>query len=156
MLTTFFFKKDEPIKTNLTRAEMLAAHSRKDGLLWVDLETPTEFEEECLIEIFNFHDLAIDDCLNDLSQPKVDDYEEYLFLVAHAASLQEGVLKTTELDVFLGPNYVVTFRKEKIPSVDQMQEQVQKKPDAYMGHGGDTLTYFILDHLVDSYQPVID
>ena len=156
MLTTFFFKKGEPLKTNLTRAEMLAARSHQDGLLWVDLEAPTEFEEECLIEIFNFHDLAIDDCLNDLSQPKVDDYEEYLFLVMHALALEEEALKTTELDIFIGLHYGVTFAKEKIKSMDRVRESAQKKTDVYMGRGADTFTYFILDYLVDSYQPVID
>lgn len=156
MLTTFFFKKGEPLKTNLTRAEMLAAYTRKEGFLWVDLEAPTEFEEECLIEIFNFHDLAIDDCLNDLSQPKVDDYEEYLFMVMHAIALEEEALKTTELDIFIGPHYVVTFAKEKIKSMDRIRESVQKRTDSYMGRGADTFTYFVLDYLVDSYQPVID
>jgi magnesium transporter len=157
MIHTFFYHKGKPVEKNLTRAQMLAALHDREGLLWVDLEDPDEFETECLVEIFNFHDLALDDCLNDLSQPKVDDYEEYLFLVLHAVNVgSDKEILSTELDVFLGPNYVVTFHKRPLQSVEVTRELAQKKPDSLLGHGSDKLVHQLLDQLVDRYQPVID
>ena len=156
MLTTFLWQKGKPLQREVTRAQMLAALAEKDALLWVDFEDPNEFESDALVEIFNFHDLAIDDCLNDLSHPKVDDYEEYLFMVTHAVRMEEDQLVTIELDIFLGKNYVVTFHKNVIRSIEMTRETVARKPDSYLGHGGDTLVYHILDLVVDRYQPVLD
>jgi magnesium transporter len=157
MLNSFLYHKGKPLETNITRAQMLQTLQEKDAVLWVDLEDPTEFESETLVEIFNFHDLAIEDCLEDNPHPKVDDYEEYLFMVAHALrGGLESSLKVLELDIFLGKNFVVTFHKEAIRSISQLRENAAKKPDAYFGQGPDRLVYFMLDQLVDCYSPVLD
>lgn len=157
MLNTFLFQKGKPLETGVSRAQMLHTLQEKDLVLWVDLEDPTEFESDVLVEIFNFHPLAVEDCVIDLSQPKVDDYEEYLFLVVHAVSLRtEQELATIELDIFLGKNYVVTFHKDPIKSIEQVRESVPKKPEVLMGQGADLLVHALLDHLVDNYTPVLD
>ncbi len=156
MITTFLYRKGKACEVNITRAQMLSALSEKDALLWMDLEEPNDFESEALVEIFNFHPLAVEDCITDISQPKVDDYEEYLFLVLHAVKLKEESLSTTELDIFLGKNYVVTFHTEPLKSVDLVRETVRRKADFFMGHGADMLVHALLDHLVDNYQPVLD
>lgn len=157
MLNSFLFHKGKPLETNISRAQMLHVLQEKEGLLWVDLEDPNEFESDALVEIFNFHPLAVEDCISDLSQPKVDDYEEYLFLVMHAVKRSpESELKTIELDIFLGKNYVVTFHKEPVKSVEQVRESVQKKPEIFMGYGADLLFHAVLDRLVDNYTPVLD
>lgn len=157
MLTTFLYHKAKPLETNISRAQMLQTLQEKEGLLWVDLEDASEFECDSLVEIFNFHPLAVEDCVADISQPKVDDYEEYLFLVMHALRITaEEKLATTELDIFLGKNYVVTFHKAPVRSVQQIRDSVQKKPDILMGHGADLLVHAILDLLVDNYMPVVE
>ncbi|MBI4115871.1 MAG: magnesium/cobalt transporter CorA [Candidatus Omnitrophica bacterium] len=157
MLSTFLYQKNKPLEINISRARMLQAIQEKEIVLWVDLEDPNEFESDTLVEIFNFHPLAVEDCVSDLSQPKLDDYEEYLFLVMHSVHLKpDNGLTATELDVFLGKNYVVTFHKEGAKSIEQVRELVQKKPDTFMGHGADLLMHTILDHLVDNYTPVLD
>ncbi|MDD5226207.1 MAG: magnesium/cobalt transporter CorA [Candidatus Omnitrophica bacterium] len=158
MITSFLYKKSGEIETNLSRARLLSALSEKDSLLWVDFENPTEFESDSLVEIFNFHPLAVEDCILDHSEPKVDDYEEYLFLVVHALTMLrengQKELSTIELNLFLGPNYVVTFHKEPIESVTQDILRAQQKPAGIMGSGADLLVHTILDHLVDRYLPV--
>lgn len=157
MLSTFLYHKGKPLETQVSRAQMLATLTEKECLLWVDMENPSEFESDSLVEIFNFHPLAVEDCITDLSQPKVDDYEEYLFLVVHAVRLSaEKKLTTTELDIFLGKNYVVTFHKDPLKSIEQAREYIPKKADGVMGRGSDMLVHFILDHLVDNYLPVLE
>jgi len=158
MITSFFYKKGGQVETNLSRARLLSALSDKEGVLWVDLENPNEFESDALVEIFNFHPLAVEDCIADHSEPKVDDYEEYLFLVVHALTMLrdngQKELSTIELNLFLGPNYAVTFHKEPIESVTQDVAKTQQKPDGMMSSGPDLLVHTILDHLVDRYLPV--
>ncbi len=160
MITSFLYKKGAPVETELSRARMLAALQEKGGLLWVDFEGASEFEEETLVEIFNFHPLAIEDCIADHSQPKVDDYEEYLFLVVHAIVMREKgnhhkELAAVELNIFVGENCVVTFHKEPIAGIVQVRDVVQKKAQVLMGGTSDLLAHSILDHLVDSYLPVL-
>lgn len=154
MLNSFIYQKGQPLQTNVSRAQMFAALGQKDSILWVDLENPNDFESESLVEIFNFHDLAVEDCVSDISSPKVDDYGEYLFLVMHAINLDsEDHLHNVELDIFLGKNFVVTFHKEPVKGIGQVREIVQKQADI---PGTDILVHMILDHLIDNYMPVID
>lgn len=157
MISSFLYRKGKPLETNLSRAQMLSVLAEKDVLLWVDLDEPNDFESELLVEIFNFHPLAVEDCITDISQPKVDDYEEYLFLVMHGINSQaKEELSTTELDIFLSKNYVVTFHKNPMRSVQTVRDVVLKKTDTYMGHGADLLVHAIIDKLVDNYIPVLD
>jgi magnesium transporter len=159
MITSFYYKKGGELETDLTRARMLSVLQEKGGLLWVDFEAATEFEEDMLVEIFNFHPLAVEDCITDHSQPKLDDYEEYLFLVVHAITMiqkeKHKELATIELNIFFGENYIVTFHKDPIFGVAQTREIAQKKPAALLGSTSDILAHSILDHLVDSYLPAL-
>lgn len=154
MLSSFVCYK-KTIMQNASRPDLAKALWDKESIVWVDLEAPDEFESESLVELFNFHPLAVEDCINDSSEPKIDDYEDYLFLVVHAASFDSGNgLNTIELDIFVSKNYVVTFHKEAIPSIAQIKELVIRKP-ALMCEGTDMLVHAILDRLVDRYLPVL-
>lgn len=155
MLSSFVIRK-KTVTAHASRQELAQALHDRDALVWVDLEDPNEFESESLVELFNFHPLAIEDCLNELSEPKIDDYEEYLFLVVHAidpSSKEE--LQTIELDLFVSKNFVVTFHKKSIQSVIQVRELMARKFDAFSPDGTDTLVHAILDRLVDNYLPVV-
>jgi len=162
MLSTYLSKKGGEVQKNVSRADMLAAVRGKDTLLWVDLEDPNDFEAECLVEIFNFHPLAIEDCLTDHSDPKIDDYEEHLFVVAHSIAMQHNPdkevdeLVTHELNIFFGKNYLVTFHRHPIKTIEQMRSLAEKRVERFMTHGPDMLLHAVLDRLVDNYQPVLD
>ena len=160
MLTSFYYKKGAEFETNISRARLLSLLGEKGGLLWVDMEAPTEFEGDSLVEIFNFHPLAVEDCITDQSHPKVDDYEEYLFLVVHAlVSKENGAqreFKTAELDIFIGENYVVTVHQEPLHCTAQVRDLALKKPASALGDGPDVLVHLVLDHLVDNYLPVLN
>ncbi len=157
MLNTFLYQRGKPLEVNVSRAAMLSALADKDSVLWVDLKNPNDFEADCLVEIFNFHDMAVEDCINPHSQPKVDDYGEYLFLVMHGVSLQDKKeLATLEINIFIGKNFVVTYHKDLIPAVENMLDLVKKNPETFIVRGPDMLTYHLLDELVDNYQPILD
>lgn len=155
MLSSFICQK-KTISLNASRPELAQALREKEALVWVDLEDPDEFESDSLVELFNFHPLAIEDCLTENSEPKVDDYEEYLFLVVHAVDLSslEG-LKTVELDIFVNKNFVVTFHKQPVHSITQVRELMGRKTDPLAPDGTDVLVHAILDRLVDNYLHVV-
>src|SRR5437667_5242367 len=105
--------------------------------LWVDLEDPTAEETKFVLEdVFHFHPLSIEDCVAVSPSPKVEEYspkEEdkftpYLFMVIHAVdySRQGGVFATSELNFFLGKNYLVTYHEGPLRSVTYTEERAVK------------------------------
>jgi magnesium transporter len=125
--------------------------------LWVDLENPTEEDAVVLSEVFNFHPLAIEDCFHDSGSPKVDDYNDYVFIVVHGIRYDESGhdFSSHELNVFLGPNYLVTFHSEPSLSIRSAEEYVRRNP-ALMQQGSDFLLHYIVDRLVDNYFPKLE
>ncbi len=156
MIHSYIYKKGEPFKSDVSRQELAKAVWDKEAVVWVDLEEPSEFESEMLVEIFNFHPLAVEDSVNDLSQPKLDDYEEYLFLVVHTIDYKsKDELATIELDIFFNKNYVVTVHKKPVKSVEQVRDLLAKKANGFISNGPDMLVHAILDRLVDNFSPVL-
>src|SRR5688572_17359532 len=88
--------------------------------LWLDLETPTAEESEVLSRVFNFHPLAVEDCWHEPQAPKADDYGNYLFMVVHGVRYDAATeaFTTHELNIFLGPNYLVTFHLVQSRSIE--------------------------------------
>ncbi len=131
-----------------------------DSLLWVSLEHPTPEEAKTILQdAFQFHPLAIEDCLNTGYQtPKVDDFGRYIFIIAHAiqASKDKAEVETMELNIFLSKNFMVTlFLDENMPPVQKLWNQVQKD-ERLTQNGTDFLCYRLLDFMVDDYLPVLD
>src|SRR3954452_20732307 len=91
-----------------------AAIQDRGGTLWVDIENPdgnsTEHAESLLRNVFGFHPLAVEDALQESHLPKIDDWGDYVYLVFHGTSIdpRSDGLRLHELDIFLGPNYLVT------------------------------------------------
>ena len=106
--------------------------------------------------MFQFHPLAIEDCVQPSSLPKVEDYEDYLFIVTHAVDFtRTEKFNTTELDFFLGKDYVVTFHTAPLRSVATLIERTLKA--AGVGpRGPDRVVHTLIDLLVDNYAPVIE
>lgn len=155
MLSSFIGQK-KIISSNVSRQELAKALWEKEAIVWVDIENPDDFETEALVELFNFHPLAIEDCIADHSEPKIDDYEDYLFIVVHAAKMVPGEeLRTVELNIFVNKNYVVTFHKEPIQSIAQVRDALSRKQSSSLFEGTDVLVHAILDRLVDNYLPVL-
>jgi magnesium transporter len=125
--------------------------------LWVDLEAPTPEEGEILSRVFNFHPLAIEDCWHEPQNAKVDDYGDYLFIVVHGVRYDAATedFITHELQVFLGPNYLVTFHSFHSRSVEAAQNYVRRSPHV-MARGMDFMLHHILDRLIDNYFPKLE
>ncbi|HEY2946647.1 MAG TPA: magnesium/cobalt transporter CorA [Vicinamibacteria bacterium] len=134
------------------------ALSDPKALHWIDLDTPTSEEARILEDPFHFHPLAIEDCLVDVNHPKVDDYDAYIFLIVHAVGFDDktGEFRTSELDMFLGRNYLVTHHEGPIAGVVTAQEQCTRGVITSLPRGVDFLVYQILDQLFERYIPNLD
>lgn len=157
MIQSFVFNDGKLVASNLDSDALRLVRGDKGLLIWVNLFAPTEEESKAILEeVFSFHPLAIEDCLAVSRYPKIEDYEDYLYLVMHAVAFsKEDQFRTTELDFFIGKTYLVTHHSEPLPMVNSVIERIQKNPVA-ITRGMDRLAHFLLDNMVDAYQPVLN
>lgn len=157
MIRSFIFSEGKLVGSDLEREALRLVRADKGLILWVDLDNPTEEETKFILEtVFQFHPLAIEDCVQPNSLPKVEDYEDYLFIVTHGVDFtRTEKFNTTELDLFLGKDYLVTFHTAPLKS---MQSAIDRalKGTGVIARGPDRLAHTILDFLVDNYTPVVD
>src|SRR5438105_11248584 len=134
--------------------------------LWVDLEKPEADETKSVLEeVFHFHPLSIEDCVMLSPSPKVEEYspkEEdrfapYLFMVIHAVdySRKDGVFATSELNFFLGKNFLVTYHEAPLRSVQVTAERCLKST-VHIARAPDRVAHTLLDSIVENYKPALD
>jgi len=154
MIHSFVFSDGKLVSRDLEIEALRLVRGDKGLILCVDLDQPTDDEIKLILEgVFAFHPLAIEDCVTPSSLPKIEDYDDYLFMVTHAVDFNRTEkFATTELDLFLGKEFLVTFHRTPLRSVATALERVAKST----ARGPDRLAHTLLDHLVDNYQPVMD
>jgi magnesium transporter len=134
--------------------------------LWVDLENPTPEETKFVLEdLFHFHPLSIEDCVMVSPSPKVEEYtpkEEdkfapYLFMVIHAVdySRKDGVFATSELNFFLGKNFLVTYHEAPLRSISSVEERCIKGT-VHIARAPDRVAHTLLDSIVENYKPALE
>jgi len=157
-LTTFYRAGDGKVSHPADEAALRSALDDAAGLLWVDIFVRSEADVAVLREVFKFHPLTIEDCLSPHVDPaKIDDHGGYLFVVVQALDeyRPDAEIESIEVNFYLGPNYVVSSRREPVSAIDAFRERCQQ--DEYvLSHSADWLLHGILDALVDEYLPVVD
>jgi magnesium transporter len=134
-----------------------------EGLTWIHLDAPTQAEAQELARRFGWHPLDVEDVMSSRERPKVDDYTEegYLFVVLHFPVYDKRArrLNAGELDVFLGPDYLVTLPNVELLPVTRLfaraseDEELQRR---IFTKGSGRLLYEILDDLFDYCFPILD
>ncbi|MBY6037798.1 magnesium/cobalt transporter CorA [Fictibacillus nanhaiensis] len=121
--------------------------------IWVDFDSPVPKETNLLRTYFDFHPLAVEDCVNSLQRPKVEFYEDHLFYVVHA--LHEKTLEATEVDIFTTKNTIVTFHKTEVPEIDFVWHYMKNLESVPIELGKNELVHKLIDKLVDMYFPIM-
>ena len=134
--------------------------------LWIDLEDPAPSEWKTVLETnFHFHPLSIEDCVSPSPSPKVEEYSPkegdaftpYLFMVIHAVDFdrKDNCFATSQLDFFLGKNFLVTYHDKPLRCVSWVEERAI---NGSMGiaRAPDRVAHSLLDALVDNYKPALD
>ncbi len=139
-------------------AELSAA-----GLTWIHLDAPTLSNAEELAERFGWHALDVEDVLSKRQRPKVDDYadEGYLFVVLHFPVYDRSVqrLNAAELDVFIGPDYLVTLPTVELRPLTGLFSRCSEDEgfrNELFSKGSGRLLYEALDDLFDYCFPILD
>ncbi len=130
------------------------------GLRWLHIERPQAVDRAWLEEHFDFHPLDYEDVLSRNQRPKVDEYPEYLFVVLHFPRFDKSVgrLNAAELDMFVGPDFVITLPNEPIQPLEYLFERCktrEEQRDSLFAKGPGFLLYKIVDDCVDASFPML-
>src|SRR2546421_3967132 len=131
-----------------------------DGLRWIHIERPRAIDRAWLEEHFDFHPLDYEDVFSRNQRPKIDEYDDYLFIVLHFPRFdkQVGRLNAAELDLFVGRDFVVTLPNEPLQPVEYLFERCRTSEEfreQLFSKGPGYLLYKIVDDCVDASFPML-
>src|SRR2546428_1799753 len=136
------------IQFDRASVEQLVASNR---FFWLDLIRPNEADFQILRDIFHFHPLAMEDSEHFSQRPKLDDYDDFVFLVAYGASPDEDRL--VEVHCFFSERFLITVHRDDCPAFAEIRERYRKHNQPVTDPA--LLLYRIVDGLVDSFFPIL-
>ena len=154
-------RRSRPGAAPVARAEQQPRELAADGLTWVHLDRPHPAAIDELSTRFGWHELDVEDVLSKRQRPKIDEYPEYLFAVLHFPVYDKAVqrLNAGELDVFLGPDYLVTLPNVELLPVTRLFGRCEDDGalrEQLFAKGSGRLLYEVLDDLFDYCFPILD
>ena len=147
-----FILDGEKLRTTSDLAEIRTALAAKQTT-WIDLQERTA-DTDALLADLHVHPLTVEDIWAERAAPKLEDYDEYLYLIVHGVRGTTGErFDLIELDVLIGPGFVVTHGPDEL--VKDLREDLVRSP-RLLAKGPAWIAHALLDHAVDHYLPVID
>jgi magnesium transporter len=131
------------------------ARATGDAFLWIGLHEPTEAEFDLVTREFGLHRLAAEDALHAHQRPKLEVYDDSLFLVLKPVAYDESTatVVTGELMLFVGDSFVVTVRHGEANPLAAVRERLEHEPEV-LRHGPTAVMYAVSDAIVDHYMDV--
>jgi len=128
---------------------------RPDCFVWVGLKDPTPDELEEMREEFGLHELAVEDARHGHQRPKIEEYGNSLFAVLQTVEIKEAELHVGEVDIFVGPNYILSVRLHTERGFADVRARCEREPHL-LKHGAAYVFYALMDTVVDRYFPILD
>jgi magnesium transporter len=141
--------------TDIPQSEIGAYLKRPDCFVWVALRDADAAELAEMKQQFGLHELAIEDALVGNQRPKIEEYGDALFIVLQTMEILNGELHVGELDIFVGPNYVLSSRSHTERGFMEVRARCEREPQL-LRHGSGYVLYALMDAAVDRYFPVLD
>ncbi|HUN68033.1 MAG TPA: magnesium/cobalt transporter CorA [Burkholderiales bacterium] len=123
--------------------------------VWVALRDASDPEIDEMAREFHLHPLAVEDAHHGHQRPKIDEYGDQLFTVLHVVAVAGEELRLGEVDIFTGPNFVLSVRNRTEQGFLGVRERCEREPEL-LRHGSGYVLYALMDAVVDRYFPVLD
>lgn len=134
-------------------------YKEKSTITWINI---TGLHEVSIIEklgkVYDIHPLVLEDILHTDQRPKMEDFEDYLFIILKMLSYDEGEqqIQTEQCSLILGPNFVITFQEKEGDVFDSIRERLRKQKGRLRREGPDYLAYALIDAIVDHYFIILE
>jgi magnesium transporter len=157
MLTAFCRYSDERFDSFTTVEAIADAWSKEGSELWVDLEEPTEAELQAVGGLLRLDADALEDCIHGDQRPRIDEFEDYIFLVLYGVLGVEdkGEFVPRKLAAFCGARLLVTVHREPLQTVRDERARCERRVEHVLGRGVDYVLFGIIDGMVDRYELVV-
>jgi magnesium transporter len=141
---------------DLALDELSTACHAKNAFVWIGLFEPTEEEFDSVRREFELHELAVEDAINAHQRPKLEVYDDMVFVVYKTARYVEATetVEFGEVQMFVGTDYIIVVRHGEASSLAPARRWLEHRPEL-MAHGPAAVGYAIADRIVDDYAPVI-
>lgn len=127
------------------------------SVTWIHLQGNVQADTlKSVGDLFGLHSLALEDILNRGQRPKIEEYDEQLFLILAMPHTQNGALKINQVSLFLGENYVISFYDGEQDPFTPLRQRLRKKTGRIRQRKADYLLYCILDLVIDQGYPVLE
>ena len=140
---------------DITVSEIHDYIQRPGCFVWVALKDGTDQELENMQVEFGLHELAVEDAHQGHQRPKVEEYGESLFAAFHLVEVVNNELHVGEIDVFVGPNYILSVRNRSKQNFIGVRDRCEREPEL-LKQGAAFVLYALMDSVVDRYFPIID
>jgi magnesium transporter len=144
-------------------AALAEVRERRAGFVWVGLHAPDVHQMNSVAEVFGLHELMVEDAVHAHQRPKLEVYDDVLFLVLRTVNYVEHdsistareIVETGEIMIFLGRDFVVTVRHGDHSGLAGVRAAMDADPSR-LSRGPSAVLHAIADHVVDSYLAVTD
>ena len=140
---------------DIDKREISEYLKRPGCFVWVALVDATEGELQEMAEEFGLHELAVEDARHGHQRPKIEEYGDSLFVVMRTIDVAGDDLKLGEVDVFAGPNYILSVRHGTERGFKDVRSRCEREPEL-LRHGSGYVLYALIDAVVDRYFPVLE
>jgi len=129
--------------------------ARPGTFVWVALKDATDAEIEEMAKEFDLPTLAVEDARHGHQRPKIEEYDDLLYVVLHTIEIAGEELKTGEINIFVGVNYIVSIRQHAERGFLDVRTRAEREPQL-LKIGSGYVLYTLMDAIVDRYFPVLD
>src|SRR3954452_15591196 len=128
----------------------------EDAFVWVGVFEPTEEEFDAVRREFNLHELAVEDAVKAHQRPKLEVYDDTLFVVLKTARYidSEEVIRTGQIMLFVNPTFIISVRHGEGSDLPPVREVVEQRPDL-LRCGPGAILHAVIDRVVDDYEPAV-
>jgi magnesium transporter len=141
--------------SDITTEQISDYVSRPECFVWVALKDAEAGELAEMQEEFGLHELAVEDAHHGHQRPKIEEYGDSLFVALHNIDIVGDELKVGEVDIFVGPNYVLSIRSRMEQGFTAVRARCEREPEL-LKYGSGFVLYALMDAVVDRYFPVLD
>lgn len=128
---------------------------KPDCFVWVALFEADNEELEKMQEEFGLHDLVVEDAQHGHQRPKIEEYDQSMFVVMHLLDSIDSTIELGEVHIFVGHNFILSIRHHSRRSFRTVRERCEREPEL-LNLGTGYILYALMDAVVDRYFPVMD
>ena len=151
------YTESEFIEKELATADECQAYLSKNSVTWIHMQGPMRASTiRSIGNIFKLHPLTLEDVLNKGQRPKIDEYDDLIFVIMSMPTVIDGSISIEQVSIYMGENYIISFHAGTNDPFDPLRNRLRKKSGRIRSLKQDYLLYGIMDLVIDEGYPILE